>query len=79
MRKKGPVVGGGCGWSRGFQGEAGVPYNALVSIRKTHPWLGSLLWCGFDLRPRNFHMWQVQPKREKRKTPFLWQVNFLKH
>ena len=32
-------------------------------------WVGdpvsSLLWCGFDTWPRNFHMSWVQPKKRK--------------
>ena len=28
-------------------------------------WLGTLLRCQFDPRPRNFHMPQVQPKIKK--------------
>ena len=28
-------------------------------------WLGSLLWCRFTTRPRNFYTLQVQPKRNK--------------
>ena len=28
--------------------------------------LGSLLWCGFDPWPRNFHMPRVQPKKKRR-------------
>ena len=27
----------------------------------------SLLWCGFDLWPENFHMPQAWPKKKKRK------------
>ena len=26
---------------------------------------GSLLWCGFDPWPGQFHMWQVWPKQTK--------------
>ena len=29
--------------------------------------LGSLLWCGFDPCPRNFHMPQTWPKKTKTK------------
>ena len=29
--------------------------------------LGSLLWCGIDPWPRNFHMQQAQPKKERKK------------
>ena len=28
-------------------------------------WLGSLLWCGFNPWPRNFHMLWVWPKNKK--------------
>ena len=28
---------------------------------------GSLLWCGFDSWPGNFHMLRAQPKRKKKK------------
>lgn len=34
-------------------------------------WLRSLLWPGFDPWPRNICMWQVQAKRENRKTGLL--------
>ena len=30
-------------------------------------WLGSLLWCGFNSWPRNFHVPRVQPNKEKKK------------
>ena len=30
--------------------------------------LGSLLWCGFDPWPRNFHMSREQPKEKEKKA-----------
>ena len=31
-------------------------------------WRSSMLWCGLDLWPRNFHMLQAWPKKGKVKS-----------
>ena len=40
-------------------------------------WLGLMLWCGFDLWPRNVHVLQAQPKKKKELIFFLKFGNFL--
>ena len=36
-------------------------------------WCRVQLWCGFNPWPGIFHMLRVWPKKERKKSPCLWQ------
>ena len=35
----------------------------VKDLTQSRPWLGSVLWHGFDPWPQNLHMLQAQPKK----------------
>ena len=36
----------------------------VKDLTQSRPWLGSVLWHGFDPWPQNLHMLQAQPKKK---------------